>query len=117
MIKHLAALAALVAFLSLPPEARAGGDRDASAAKESQASPPPILWSAKLSQDVAQIQADFKQLQNDCDSGAYDQAQNDLNLLIEHRRQYYADSAQAAKNSTTSNSTVAATSSTPPAGR
>lgn len=104
-IRHLAALTAMVGFLAFIQIARAkdisggSGDKgDSSGSSSSQVSGA-TSSSDKLKLDAAQIQADFQHIQKDCDSGNYERAQEDLNLLVEHRRQYYADKAHAAKSS------------------
>jgi hypothetical protein len=48
-----------------------------------------------LGQDFAQIQADFQKIQKDCDGGNYEQAEKDLDRLIEHRQKYFADQARS----------------------
>jgi hypothetical protein len=49
----------------------------------------------RLGQDRALIEADIERFKKDYAAGKKDAAQKDLDQLIQHRRQYYADFAQA----------------------
>jgi len=75
-----------------------------SSGSQGSTSPPSV---DQLSKDYRQIQADFQQIQKDCDDGDYGKAQTDLNQLIQHRQKYYSD-IRASSNSSDSTPTAAA---------
>jgi hypothetical protein len=55
----------------------------------------------RLGQDRALIEADIERFKKDYAAGKRDAAQKDLDQLIQHRRQYYADFAQAEEEAQT----------------
>jgi hypothetical protein len=123
MIKHFSALAAVVTLLSFAGVCKAEGQgglatprgqrpagndagdpgksnvdtSEAEIAAEANVAPGKTETSPedRLSREARQIQADVELVQKDCANGKYKKAEADLDLLIQHRQQYYDDLARA----------------------